>query len=79
MDAWTFVYDWWRRFGTERVLHPTAHDVLMAAPGLGDYFRQVGVIPASRQGVTAALRLRVRCDHLAGGRRRRDAQLAPAR
>jgi 1-acyl-sn-glycerol-3-phosphate acyltransferase len=56
MDAWTFVYDWWRRFGTERVLHPTAHDVLMAAPGLGDYFRQVGVIPASRRGVTEALR-----------------------
>jgi hypothetical protein len=27
MDAWTFVFDWWRRFGTERVLHPTAHDV----------------------------------------------------
>jgi 1-acyl-sn-glycerol-3-phosphate acyltransferase len=55
MDAWTFVYDWWRRFGTARVLHATAHDVLMAAPGLGDYFRQVGVIPASRKGVTAAL------------------------
>ena len=55
MDAWTFVYAWWRRFGTERVLHATAHDVLMAAPGLGDYFRQVGVIPASREGVTAAL------------------------
>jgi 1-acyl-sn-glycerol-3-phosphate acyltransferase len=55
MDAWTFVFDWWRRFGTERVLHATAHDVLMAAPGLGDYFRQVGVIPASRQGVSAAL------------------------
>ena len=55
MDAWTFVFDWWRRFGTERVLHATAHDVLMATPGLGDYFRQAGVIPASRQGVTAAL------------------------
>ena len=55
MDAWTFVFQWWRRFGTERVLHPTAHDVLMAAPGLGDYFRQVGVIPASRRGVSAAL------------------------
>jgi len=55
MDAWTFVYSWWLRFGSERVLHPTAHDVLMAAPGLGDYFRQVGVIPASRPGVTAAL------------------------
>jgi 1-acyl-sn-glycerol-3-phosphate acyltransferase len=55
MDAWTFVFDWWRRFGTDRVLHATAHDVLMAAPGLGDYFRQCGVIPASRQGVSAAL------------------------
>jgi 1-acyl-sn-glycerol-3-phosphate acyltransferase len=55
MDAWTFVFDWWRRFGSERVLHPTAHDVLMAAPGLGDYFRQAGVIPASRQGVSSAL------------------------
>ena len=55
MDAWTFVFDWWRRFGTERVLHATAHDVLMATPGLGDYFRQAGVIPASREGVTAAL------------------------
>jgi 1-acyl-sn-glycerol-3-phosphate acyltransferase len=55
MDAWTFVFDWWRRFGTERVLHATAHDVLMAAPGLGDYFRLCGVIPASRHGVSAAL------------------------
>jgi 1-acyl-sn-glycerol-3-phosphate acyltransferase len=55
MDAWTFVAAWWRRFGTDRVLHATAHDVLMATPGLGDYFRQAGVIPASRQGVTAAL------------------------
>jgi 1-acyl-sn-glycerol-3-phosphate acyltransferase len=55
MDAWTLVSAWWERFGTARVLHPTAHDVLMAAPGLGDYFRQVGVIPASRPGVTAAL------------------------
>ncbi len=55
MDAWTFVADWWQRFGSERVLHATAHDVLMATPGLGDYFRQVGVIPASRRGVTAAL------------------------
>jgi 1-acyl-sn-glycerol-3-phosphate acyltransferase len=55
MDAWTFVFDWWRRFGTERVLHATAHDVLMATPGLGDYFRQAGVIPASREGVTTAL------------------------
>jgi 1-acyl-sn-glycerol-3-phosphate acyltransferase len=55
MDAWTLVFAWWRRFGAERVLHATAHDVLMAAPGLGDYFRLCGVIPASRGGVSAAL------------------------
>ena len=28
----------------------------MAAPLLGDYFKAVGVIPPSRQGVTAAWR-----------------------
>jgi 1-acyl-sn-glycerol-3-phosphate acyltransferase len=55
MDAWTLVHAWHRHFEGERLLHGTAHDVLMAAPGLGDYFKAVGVIPASRRGVTAAL------------------------
>jgi 1-acyl-sn-glycerol-3-phosphate acyltransferase len=55
MDAWMLVHGWWRRFGTERFLHATAHDVLMATPILGDYFRLNGVVPASRKGVTAAL------------------------
>jgi 1-acyl-sn-glycerol-3-phosphate acyltransferase len=55
MDAWTLVHAWHRHFDGERILHGTAHDVLMAAPGLGDYFKAVGVIPASRRGVSAAL------------------------
>jgi 1-acyl-sn-glycerol-3-phosphate acyltransferase len=55
MDAWTFVSEWYRRFGERRILHGTAHDVLMAAPGLGHYFRANGVLPASREGVTRAL------------------------
>jgi 1-acyl-sn-glycerol-3-phosphate acyltransferase len=55
MDAWTLVHAWYRHFEGKRILHGTAHDVLMAAPGLGDYFKAVGVIPASRRGVTAAL------------------------
>lgn len=58
MDAWTLVHAWHRHFEGQRVLHGTAHDVLMAAPGLGDYFKAVGVIPASRAGVTAALEAR---------------------
>lgn len=55
MDAWTFLYAWWRRFGPGRFLHGTAHDVLMALPGLGDYFRQMGVLPADREAVGEAL------------------------
>ncbi|QUR66096.1 lysophospholipid acyltransferase family protein [Mycobacterium spongiae] len=55
MDAWTLVHSWYRRFGGGRILHGTAHDVLMAAQVLGDYFKAVGVIPASRHGVTTAL------------------------
>jgi 1-acyl-sn-glycerol-3-phosphate acyltransferase len=55
MDAWTLVLAWYRHFGEDRILHGTAHDVLMAAPGLSHYFRANGVIPASRKGVTAAL------------------------
>lgn len=55
MDAWTLIEAWHRHFEGKRVLHGTAHDVLMAAPGLGDYFRAAGVIPASRRGVSSAL------------------------
>ena len=55
MDAWTVIFQFWRRFGQARILHGTAHDVLMAAPGLGDYFRAGGGLPASRDSVGAAL------------------------
>ena len=55
VDAWVFVHSWYRHFGADRVLHGTAHDVLMALPGMGDWFRAAGVIPASREGVTKAL------------------------
>jgi 1-acyl-sn-glycerol-3-phosphate acyltransferase len=55
MDAWTVALQWHRRFGSERVLHPTAHDVLMAAPGLGDYFRAMGTISPSREAMSEAL------------------------
>src|SRR3954470_9028777 len=55
MDAWTLVNAWWTHFEGRRLLHGTAHDVLMATPGLGDYFRAVGVIAANRKSVTEAL------------------------
>ena len=54
-DAWTVGIQWWRRFGTERPLHGTAHDALMAAPVIGDYFRRMGVLPAAPDSIAAAL------------------------
>jgi 1-acyl-sn-glycerol-3-phosphate acyltransferase len=62
-DTWTVGLQWWRRFGDERPLHGTAHDALMAAPGVGWYFRKMGR-PAGGPGQHH------RC---AGGRARRGA------
>jgi 1-acyl-sn-glycerol-3-phosphate acyltransferase len=55
MDAWTLVNAWHDHFEGRRPLHGTAHDVLMATPGLGDWFRAMGVVAANRKSVTAAL------------------------
>ena len=54
-DAWTVGVQWWRHFGEERPLHGTAHDALMALPGVGTYFRRMGVLPAAPDSISAAL------------------------
>ena len=54
-DAWTVGFQWWRKFGEERPLHGTAHDALMAAPGIGDMFRRMGVLPAASDSISTAL------------------------
>ncbi len=54
MDAWTVIMAWWRQFGETRSLHGTAHDVLMNAPVLGDYFRRLGVVSPTRENIRAA-------------------------
>jgi 1-acyl-sn-glycerol-3-phosphate acyltransferase len=54
-DAWTIGAQWWRHFGSERPLHGTAHDALMAMPGIGAYFRKMGVLPAAPDSIAGAL------------------------
>jgi 1-acyl-sn-glycerol-3-phosphate acyltransferase len=54
-DAWTVGVQWWRRFGQDRQLHGTAHDALMAIPGIGRYFRAMGVLPAAPDAIATAL------------------------
>jgi 1-acyl-sn-glycerol-3-phosphate acyltransferase len=55
IDAYAFGYSWVRHFPHSRPLHGTAHDVLMALPGIGHYLRAMGTVPAGRESVTAAL------------------------
>jgi hypothetical protein len=54
-DAWTVGIQWWRHFGRRRQFHGTAHDALMATPGVGAYFRRMGVIPARSDSMASAL------------------------
>ncbi len=54
MDAWTVIMAWWRQFGKKRSLHGTAHDVLMNAPVLGNYFKRLGAISPSKENIRAA-------------------------
>ncbi len=54
-DAWTIGIQWWRHFGRDRPVHGTAHDALMALPGVGGYFRRMGVLPAAPDSISAAL------------------------
>jgi 1-acyl-sn-glycerol-3-phosphate acyltransferase len=54
-DAWTIGAQWWRHFGDSRPLHGTAHDMLMATPLIGSYFRKMGVLPAAPDSIAAAL------------------------
>jgi 1-acyl-sn-glycerol-3-phosphate acyltransferase len=54
-DAWTVGVQWWRRFGQQRPLHGTAHDALMALPGVGKFFRSMGVLPAAPDSIMSAL------------------------
>jgi len=54
IDAWTLCAQWRRKYHSTRVLHGTAHDVLMSLPLIGNYFRSVGVIPATRKSVSKA-------------------------
>ena len=55
IDAYAFGFAWFRHFGHERLARGTAHDFLTSSPLLGDYLGKIGVIPASPEGISAAL------------------------
>jgi 1-acyl-sn-glycerol-3-phosphate acyltransferase len=55
IDAYAFAWKWFRHFRKSRPLRGTAHDFLMATPLFGDYLRKIGVVPASKESIGAAL------------------------
>jgi 1-acyl-sn-glycerol-3-phosphate acyltransferase len=55
IDAYAFGYSWFREFGFERIPRGTAHDFLFNIPLIGDNLRKIGTIPASHDGIAAAL------------------------
>jgi 1-acyl-sn-glycerol-3-phosphate acyltransferase len=55
IDAYAFGFSWFREFGFDRIPRGTAHDFLTNAPVIGDFLKKIGTIPASREGIAAAL------------------------
>ncbi len=55
VEAYLTGFQWYRRFGADRPLHGTAHDVLMSLPGWGQFLRKIGTVPASKSAITEAL------------------------
>lgn len=54
-DTFAFAYAFMRHFGSDRVFHQLAHDMVFALPGLGT-LRKYGTVPASHENARRALR-----------------------
>lgn len=55
-DVWGLCYAWYTHFGTERAIHPTAHDVVLGNRFTGTFFAKRGVVRANRQVAGQVLR-----------------------
>jgi 1-acyl-sn-glycerol-3-phosphate acyltransferase len=54
-DTFAFAYAFYDRFGTDRLFHQLAHDLVFEVPGLA-MLRKYGTIPANHENAMAALR-----------------------
>jgi 1-acyl-sn-glycerol-3-phosphate acyltransferase len=48
LDSWGLLYAWYTHFGTERPIHPVAHEILLGNPVTGPFFSKRGVVRADR-------------------------------
>jgi 1-acyl-sn-glycerol-3-phosphate acyltransferase len=47
-DVWGFAYAWYARFGTERPIHPLAHEMILSTKTTARFFGRLGVLRAAR-------------------------------
>lgn len=47
-DVWGFGVAWYRHFGTERPVHPLAHEIIMSTRATARFFGRRGVLRATR-------------------------------
>lgn len=47
-DVWGFGFAWYRRFGTDRIIHPLAHEMILSTRPTARFFGRIGVLRAGR-------------------------------
>ncbi len=47
-DVWGFAFAWYQRFGTERPIHPLAHEMILSTRTTARFFGRLGVLRAGR-------------------------------
>lgn len=62
-DVWGLLIGWYRHFGTERPVHPLAHEIILSTATTGRFFSKRGVLKA-HPGVAADVLNRFRRDLL---------------
>jgi 1-acyl-sn-glycerol-3-phosphate acyltransferase len=55
-DVWGLILAWYAHFGTQRPLHPLAHEMVLGTPLTARYFERRGVLAADRHVAAQALR-----------------------
>ena len=54
-DVWGLILAWYAHFGTQRPLHPLAHEMVLGTPLTARYFERRGVLAADRRVAATAL------------------------
>lgn len=48
LDSWGLLWAWYTHFGTDRPLHPAAHEMVLGNPVVGPFMAKRGVVRADR-------------------------------